>query len=70
VRAIEGFVGLQIVHSAPDEAILLITADSAETLERIATEVGGPWMRANVVPLLKVPPDRRLGPVVASVAAG
>jgi hypothetical protein len=68
LHAIDGFGRMQVVHSAPDEAILLITADSAETLDRIATEVGGPWMRANIVPLLASPPDRRLGPVVAAVA--
>jgi hypothetical protein len=40
-------------------------ADSPETLERIATDIGSPWMRANVVPLLAGPPQRSVGPVLA-----
>ncbi|MFI5041077.1 MAG: hypothetical protein ACHQNA_04390 [Acidimicrobiales bacterium] len=44
----------------------MIVGDSAETLDRPATEVGSPWMRANVVPLLATPPDRQLGPIITS----
>jgi hypothetical protein len=49
--------------------VLLITGDDAAVLDRVATEVGTPWMREHVVPLLAEPPDRHLGPVIASAGA-
>lgn len=67
MRAIEGFNGLDAIHSGDAEVVLLIAADSVATLDRIATEVGSPWMAANVGPLLAAPPERHLGPVVASI---
>src|SRR5579885_552784 len=66
MRAIEGFQGIQIVQSAPNEVVLLIFADTVEALDRLATDVGSPWMSANVVPLLAGPPQRHIGPVIAS----
>jgi hypothetical protein len=35
-------------------------------IDRIATEVGSPWMREHVVPLLDGPPQRHIGPSLAS----
>jgi hypothetical protein len=67
MRAIDGFAGLEIVHSGEAEVVLLISADTVETLDRIATEVGSPWMVTNVVPLLTAPPERHVGPVVARI---
>jgi hypothetical protein len=46
--------------------MLVIVGESAEAVERVATEVGSPWMRTNVVPLLASPPDRHIGPIIAS----
>ena len=66
MRAIDGFEGVQIVQASETEVVLLIFGDSVEAADRIATEVGSPWMAANVVPLLAVPPDRHIGPVIAS----
>ena len=66
MRAIEGFGGFQVVHTGESEVVLLIHGDTGETLDRIATDVGSPWMVANVVPLLGAPPERHLGPVIAS----
>jgi len=68
MRAIDGFEGLQVVHTGEREVTLGILADEVGTLDRIATEVGSPWMVANVVPLLAGPPDRRIGPTLASGA--
>lgn len=65
-RAIEGFGALHVVQAAPDHFILIITGDSPTVLDRVATEVGSPWMMANVVPLLASPPERHLGPIVAT----
>jgi hypothetical protein len=36
-----------------------------ETEERIKSEVGGPWMREHIVPLLAAPTERTSGDVVA-----
>jgi hypothetical protein len=33
----------------------------------MASELGNGWMGANVAPFLDGPPDRRIGPVIASV---
>ena len=68
MRAIDGFEGFQVVHTGESEVVLLIFGDTVETLDRIASEVGSPWMVANVVPLLAAPPARHVGPVIASAA--
>lgn len=65
-REIEGFRDFHIVKVAPDHFILIITADTPEVLDKVATEVGSPWMLANVTPLLASPPERHIGPLVAT----
>jgi hypothetical protein len=65
-RNIEGFRGLHVVQVAPDHFILIITGDNPEVLNQVATEVGSPWMTAHVVPLLASPPERHVGPLVAT----
>jgi hypothetical protein len=65
-RKIEGFRGLHVVQVAPDHFILIVTGDTPEVLDTIATEVGSPWMVANVLPLLASPPERHLGSLVAT----
>ena len=47
-------------------AMLVLGFPDAETEERIKSEIGGPWMREHVVPLLDAPPERWSGEVVAS----
>ena len=64
--AIEGFEGVQIIQTSEAEVVLLIFGDTVDVLNRIATEVGSPWMSANVVPLLAGPPERHIGPTIAS----
>jgi hypothetical protein len=66
MRAIEGFRGFHVIQTSEKDVILVILGDSVEVLDQIATEVGSPWMRANVVPLLAGPPERHIGPIVAS----
>jgi hypothetical protein len=68
MRALEGFQGFQVVQVADDQVVMVIFADAAEVLDRMATELGNAWMGANVAPLLDGPPDRRLGPIIASVS--
>lgn len=66
MQAIDGFEGVQIVQTSETEVVLLIFAETVEVLNRVATEVGSPWMSANVVPLLAGPPERHIGPAIAS----
>jgi hypothetical protein len=68
MRALEGFQGFRVVHVADDQVVLVIFADSAEDLDRMATALGNTWMAANVAPFLDGPPDRRIGPVIGSVS--
>jgi hypothetical protein len=65
-RSIEGFRGVHIAQAAPDHFILILFGDDTDALERVATEVGSPWMVANVVPLLVAPPERHLGSLVVT----
>ena len=68
MRAVEGFQGFRAVQVADDQVVLVIFADAAEALDRMATELGNTWMGTNIVPLLDGAPDRRIGPVIASVS--
>jgi hypothetical protein len=47
--------------------ILILQFASAEDADRVATEVGGPWMREHVLPLLARGPERSVGEFIASV---
>ncbi len=67
MRAVEGFQGFRVVQVADDQVVLVIFADAAEVLDRLAAELGNTWMGANVAPLLVGPPERRIGPIIASV---
>ena len=67
MRALEGFQGFRAVQVADDQVVLVIFADTADVLDRIATDLGNAWMGANVAPFLAAPPDRRIGPIIASV---
>ncbi|MEO8897945.1 MAG: hypothetical protein ABI473_04490 [Candidatus Dormibacter sp.] len=69
MRTVEGFKSFHVVQVAADHVVPVIVGDDAEVLDRLATEVGSPWMVANVVPLLAAPPDRRIGPVLASTGS-
>jgi hypothetical protein len=49
--------------------VLILEFSTAEDADRIAREVGGPWMRANIVPLLAGDTERSVGEVIASAKA-
>ena len=49
--------------------ILLLEFATAEDADRIAREVGGPWMRENIRPLLAGDTERSVGEVIASAEA-
>jgi hypothetical protein len=49
--------------------ILILEFSSAEDANRIAREVGGPWMREHITPLLAAGTERSVAEVIASVEA-
>lgn len=49
--------------------ILILEFSTAEDADRIAREVGGPWMREHISPLLAGDTERSLGEVIASADA-
>jgi hypothetical protein len=64
-RISEGIGGLHIVQVTPDHFILVILGDDADLLDKFASKVGSPWMM-EVEPLLTSPPERHVGPLVAT----
>ncbi len=67
MRAITSFRGFHMIQISDRHVILIIMADTVQALDKIATEVGSPWMLAHVVPFLDRPPQRHIGPTIASV---
>ena len=49
--------------------ILILEFSTAEDADRIAREVGGPWMRENIRPLLAGDTERYVAEVLASAEA-
>jgi hypothetical protein len=49
--------------------ILILEFETAEDAGRIAREVGGPWMRENIRPLLAGDTERSVAEVIASAEA-
>lgn len=56
---------LRLVRVDDTHAFLLLGFPDAKAEEQIKTEIGGPWMREHVIPLLAGPPERTSGEVVA-----
>ena len=49
--------------------VLILEFATAADADRIAREVGGPWMRENIRPLLAGDTERSVGEVIASAEA-
>lgn len=64
-----GASAARVVAVDPTHLILLLEFATAEDADRVAREVGGPWMRQHIVPLLARDTERSLGEVVASAGA-
>ena len=60
-----GGLAAHLVRVDETHAMLVLVFPDAETEERVKTEVGGPWMREHVLPLLAGPTERSSGEVVA-----
>lgn len=59
----------QVLKVDERHLILVLEFASAEDADRIAREVGGPWMREHVGPLLAGDTERSVGEVIASTHA-
>jgi len=62
-RELESTLARIVLANGPNGALRLGWHDA---LDQIATEIGSPWMRENVVPLPAGPPERHIGPNIAS----
>jgi hypothetical protein len=61
-----GALAARVAKVDETHLILILEFRTAEDADRIAREVGGPWMRENIRPLLAGDTDRSVGEVVAS----
>ena len=64
-----GASAARILRVDDTHLILILDFASAGEADRIASEVGGPWMREHVIPLLARGPERSVGEVLGSATA-
>jgi hypothetical protein len=64
-----GALAAQVAKVDDLHLLFILSFAEAEDAERIARDVGGPWMRENIVPLLARETDRSVGEVIASAQA-
>jgi hypothetical protein len=61
-----GAVAARVLRVDDTHLILVLDFATADDADRIARDVGGPWMREHIVPLLAGGTERSVGEVVAS----
>ena len=64
-----GALAAQVAKIDDLHLVLILSFAGADDAERVARDVGGPWMRENIVPLLAGETDRSVGEVIASAQA-
>ena len=64
-----GGLGARVAKVDERHLILILEFRTAEDADRIAREVGGPWMREHIRPLLAGDTERSVGEVIAFVRA-
>ena len=64
-----GALAARVAKVDEKHLILILEFSTAEDAARIAREVGGPWMRENIRPLLAGDTDRSVAEVIASADA-
>jgi hypothetical protein len=64
-----GALGGHVAKVDQRHLILILEFSTAEDAERISREVGGPWMREHMRPLLAGDTERSVGEVIASAEA-
>ena len=60
-----GALAAKVARVDETHLMLIIEFSSAEDADRIAREVGGPWMREHIATLLAGDTDRSVGEVIA-----
>jgi hypothetical protein len=64
-----GATRAQVVRVDDTHLVLVLEFPSPADADRVAQEVGGPWMRQHILPLLARGPERSVGEVVAAGSA-
>lgn len=64
-----GGIAGRVAKVDENHLILILEFSTAENADRIAREVGGPWMRENIRPLLAGDTERYVAEVIASAEA-
>jgi hypothetical protein len=64
-----GALAARVAKVDETHLILILEFSTADDAERIARDVGGPWMRDNIRPLLAGDTERSVGEVIASADA-
>jgi hypothetical protein len=64
-----GALAARVAKVDESHLVLVLEFQTAEDADRIAREVGGPWMRENILPLLASDTERNVGEVIASADA-
>jgi hypothetical protein len=64
-----GALAARVAQVDETHLILILEFRTAEDADRIAREVGGPWMREHIRPLLAGDTERSVGEVIASAEA-
>jgi hypothetical protein len=64
-----GALAARVAKVDETHLILILEFSTAEDADRMAREVGGPWMRDNIRPLLAGDTERSVGEVIASAGA-
>lgn len=61
-----GATAVRVVQVDDKHVVLILEFPSAEAADRVASEVGGPWMREHILPLLARGAERSVGEIIAS----
>jgi hypothetical protein len=64
-----GALAARVAKVDETHLILILEFSTGEDADRIARDVGGPWMRENIRPLLAGDTERSVGEVIASARA-
>lgn len=62
-----GGLNFRFVRLDKRSAVLVMEFADLESEQRIAAEIGGPWMREHIIPLLDGPTQRISGEVIVSL---
>lgn len=64
-----GALAAHVVKADDRHLILVLTFGTAEDADRVSREIGAPWMRERIQPLLAADTERSVGEVIASATA-